>query len=566
MVIFLNLILFFSNLFVSDNLIIKECENYFFQKNRDLPSSYICVKIKNQKLYYIEEKNIKYIYPISSSEKGVGNKNGSNKTPLGIHEIKSKIGDNAPIYARFIGRKLTGEIIEIISDTSKGDYDIISTRIMWLSGKENGVNKGDGIDSFKRYIYIHGTNEEGRIGIPSSHGCIRMKNNDIISLFNIVSIGTLVIIINWSLEYIILTVLILGFSLIYFGRKTNSNNQSKEVLIRLNSELRKEIQEIRKEVSQNSEKSRLEIESKLTDINKGIYFFQQNTKEDMQKQFASSNKVIKEVTSELEKIKGTNEQVLGFANQMKTLEKILNNQKSRGILGEIQLENLLSNVLPPELFQMQYSFNGGDTVDAIVKVGEFIIPIDAKFSLDNYNKMIESENKTEIVALQKKFKEDIKKRIDETSKYIKPNQKTTDYAYMFIPADGLYQDLLNSRVGTLKINSKDLVSYAYSKKVMIVSPMSLFPMLQITVKALHNLKVEESIEDILKNMEKLRSHMNSYADTHHSLGKTIGTVVNHYNKTSKEFNKVKKDISNITNGTTKIEFEPNLVEKPYLDE
>tara|TARA_B100000674_G_C37935612_1_gene960121 strand:- start:561 stop:1667 length:1107 start_codon:yes stop_codon:yes gene_type:complete len=368
------------------------------------------------------------------------------------------------------------------------------------------------------------------------------------------------------LEYIILTVLILGFSLIYFGRKTNSNNQSKEVLIRLNSELRKEIQEIRKEVSQNSEKSRLEIESKLTDINKGIYFFQQNTKEDMQKQFASSNKVIKEVTSELEKIKGTNEQVLGFANQMKTLEKILNNQKSRGILGEIQLENLLSNVLPPELFQMQYSFNGGDTVDAIVKVGEFIIPIDAKFSLDNYNKMIESENKTEIDALQKKFKEDIKKRIDETSKYIKPNQKTTDYAYMFIPADGLYQDLLNSRVGTLKINSKDLVSYAYSKKVMIVSPMSLFPMLQITVKALHNLKVEESIEDILKNMEKLRSHMNSYADTHHSLGKTIGTVVNHYNKTSKEFNKVKKDISNITNGTTKIEFEPNLVEKPYLDE
>jgi lipoprotein-anchoring transpeptidase ErfK/SrfK len=115
---------------------------------------------------------------------------------LGIHEIKSKIGDNAPIYARFIGRKLTGEIIEIISDTTKGDYDIISTRIMWLSGKENGVNKGDGIDSFKRYIYIHGTNEEGRIGIPSSHGCIRMKNNDIISLFNIVSIGTLVIIIN----------------------------------------------------------------------------------------------------------------------------------------------------------------------------------------------------------------------------------------------------------------------------------------------------------------------------------------------------------------------------------
>ena len=156
--------------------------------------------------------------------------------------------------------------------------------------------------------------------------------------------------------------------------------------------------------------------------------------------------------------------------------------------GEIQLENLLSNVLPPELFSMQYSFSNGEQVDAIVKVGKYIIPIDAKFSLDNYNKMIESENKDELVDLEKKFKSDIKNRIDETAKYIRPNEKTTDYAYMFIPADGLYQDLLNSRVGSLKINQRDLVNYAYEKKVMIVSPMSLFPMLQITVKALHNMK------------------------------------------------------------------------------
>ena len=263
----------------------------------------------------------------------------------------------------------------------------------------------------------------------------------------------------------------------------------------------------------------------------------------MQKQFNSSNKVIKEVTAELEKIKGTNEQVLGFANQMKTLEKILSNQKQRGILGEIQLENLLSNVLPPELFQMEYHFNNGEAVDAIVRVGDFIIPIDAKFSLDNYNRMIESEDKSEIEILEKSFKDDIKKRIDETSKYIRTSEKTTDYAYMFIPADGLYQDLLNSRVGSLKINSKDLVSYAYTKKVMIVSPMSLFPMLQITVKALHNMKVERSIDDIMKNIEKLSNHLNSYKESHDKLGKTIGTVVNHYNNSSKEFNKIDKDIT-----------------------
>ena len=261
------------------------------------------------------------------------------------------------------------------------------------------------------------------------------------------------------IEYLVLIVLVCGFSLIYLKKPQENKDISNELLLNLNENLRKEIQDIRKELSENSEKGRKEIEDKLKDINKGIITFQASSKEDMQKQFSSSNKVIKEVTAELEKIKGTNDQVLGFATQMKTLEKILSNQKQRGILGEIQLENLLSNVLPPELFQMEYYFNNREAVDAIVKVGDFIIPIDAKFSLDNYNRMIESDDKTEIESLEKAFKDDIKKRIDETSKYIRISEKTTDYAYMFIPADGLYQDLLNSRVGSLKINSKDLVSY-----------------------------------------------------------------------------------------------------------
>jgi len=360
------------------------------------------------------------------------------------------------------------------------------------------------------------------------------------------------------MEYILLITLIAVLIFIY-SKKTDKTS------LILNENLRKEIQEIRKEIFENSEKGRKEMEEKLKDINKGINNFQTNSKEDMQKQFESSNKVIKEVTIELEKIKGTNEQVLGFANQMKTLERILGNQKQRGILGEIQLENLLSNVLPPELFQMEYHFENGEAVDAIVKVGDFKIPIDAKFSLDNYNRMIESEDKNEIIKLEKLFKDDIKKRIDETSKYIRINEKTTDYAYMFIPADGLYQDLLNSRVGSLKINSKDLVAYAYTKKVMIVSPMSLFPMLQITVKALHNMKVERSIDEIMKNIDKLGNHLNAYQEIHNSLGKTISTVVNHFNKSSKEFNKIDKDITKISGGRATIKFKEKTIERPQIE-
>ncbi len=364
---------------------------------------------------------------------------------------------------------------------------------------------------------------------------------------------------------IIIALIIVVLTLIFIIYRGNSEGSS-DVIIQLSNNLSNQIQNIRKEISDNSEKSRLEIESKLKIINKEISDFQISSKSTMQKQFADSNKIIKDVTNELAKIKGTNEQVLSFANQMKSLEKILGNQKQRGIFGEIQLENLLSNVLPPEIFQMQYSFNNGDMVDAIIKVNDNIIPIDAKFSLDNYNRMIESSDENEIKLLEKKFKEDIKSRIDETAKYIKPQEKTLDYAFMFIPADGLYQDLLNSRVGSLKINSNELVSYAYLKKVMIVSPMSLFPMLQITMKALNNLKFEKEIDTVIKNVRNLSNHLASYQLYHDKLGNTLKTVVNHYNKSSDEFGKIDKDISRISNGKIKLNLENEIVEKPNLNE
>jgi len=332
---------------------------------------------------------------------------------------------------------------------------------------------------------------------------------------------------------------------------------------------------LKKQITQNSKNNSIELESKLESF---IDAFKLTSAENLNKQLQDSkqdqknmeirfSETINNLTKELEKIKGTNEQVLTFANQMKTLEKILGNQKQRGILGEIQLENLLANVLPPELFQMQYSFNNGEAVDAVIKVGEFIIPIDAKFSLDNYNKMIESdETETDkLNDLEKKFKNDIKNRIDETSKYIRPNEKTVDYAYMFIPADGLYQDLLNNKVGSLKINQRDLVSYAYQKKVMIVSPMSLFPMLQVTNKALNNMKVEESINEIQMNIEKLGNHLNAYLTYHEKLGNSISTVVNHYNVTNKEFKKIDKDITKLTSGKSTIGIETENIDRPLIE-
>ncbi|MBN09695.1 MAG: DNA recombination protein RmuC [Flavobacteriaceae bacterium] len=370
-----------------------------------------------------------------------------------------------------------------------------------------------------------------------------------------------------TLEIVIVFLSLLILFLIYlvYNLKKNTNSNLTTDLIRFSETLTNQIQDVRKEIDSNSKESRTEIESKLKEINKQIHDFTKSSATNMTNQFDKSNKVIRDVTSELEKIKGTNEQVLSFANQMKTLEKILGNQKQRGIFGEMQLENLLANVLPPELYHMQYSFKNSESVDAIVRVNEYIIPIDAKFSLDNYNKMIESSNKDELEDLEKKFKSDIKNRIDETAKYIRPNEGTVDYAYMFIPADGLYQDLLNSRVGSLKINQQDLVSYAFQKKVMIVSPMSLFPMLQVTNKALNNMKIEDSINDVLKNVEKLSNHLNAYKTYHEKLGNTLGTAVNHYNDSSKEFKKIDKDVIKISSGNSQINIQTEIVDKPKIE-
>ena len=329
---------------------------------------------------------------------------------------------------------------------------------------------------------------------------------------------------------------------------------------------------IKKQIEINSKESKKEFESKLDTF---VEAFKLESAKNLADQIKDSKQdqknmsdTLEKVTKELEKIKGTNEQVLTFANQMKTLEKILGNQKQRGILGEIQLENLLANVLPPELFQMQYSFSNNEAVDAIIKVGEFVIPIDAKFSLDNYNKMIESDetDAERLNDLERKFKNDIKNRIDETSKYIRPNEGTVDYAYMFIPADGLYQDLLNNKVGSLKINQRDLVSYAYQKKVMIVSPMSLFPMLQVTSKALNNMKVEESIQEIQINIEKLGNHLKAYLTYHEKLGNSLSTVVNHYNVSNKEFKKIDKDITKLTSNRANIGIETESLERPLIED
>ncbi len=191
------IILSFIMIFYSINDdIVEKVNQYCIDKKGTTYSEILFVSIRLQKLFHIENNSIIGEYPISSAKKGVGNQKNSDKTPLGLHSIKEKHGAETPLKGRMIGRIFYGHIAAIYSDTSSSKTDDITSRILWLSGEEKGVNKGENIDSYQRYIYIHGTSEEGKIGTPASHGCIRMTNKDVIKLFSLVKLNTKVLILE----------------------------------------------------------------------------------------------------------------------------------------------------------------------------------------------------------------------------------------------------------------------------------------------------------------------------------------------------------------------------------
>ena len=175
--------------------IIETARDYIDTKCNKSFDEVLFVNITEQKMYYIKEGGIVKTYVISSSSYGVGNKAGSNKTPIGLHKVKQKFGEETPINGKMIGRVFYGDIATIYTDNTKSKTDDVCSRILWLVGLEEGLNKGEGIDSYNRYIYIHGASEEGRLGKPASHGCIRMKNKEVIELYEKVKIGTLVLIL-----------------------------------------------------------------------------------------------------------------------------------------------------------------------------------------------------------------------------------------------------------------------------------------------------------------------------------------------------------------------------------
>lgn len=350
-----------------------------------------------------------------------------------------------------------------------------------------------------------------------------------------------------TLLYILLAILLIGIVVLIFvlTNKGKQTGPSDSIIL-----LQNQIQDLARLVDQ-----------KMTDTHKMVTDTQSNLNQTIQTQFGHSMKIISDVTERLTKLDETNRQVVGFAGQLQTLQDTLQNPKHRGILGEYYLENVLKNVLPPDNYQMQYKFENGEIVDAVVFVKNQIIPIDSKFSLENYNRILEERDPEQKATLENKFKADLKNRIDETSKYIRPKENTMDFAFMFIPAEGIYYDLLINQVGAVKVNTQDLIEYAFKEKhVIIVSPTSFFAYLQTVLQGLRALQIEESAKEIRSRVEELGRHILAYDEYLKKLGNNLSTTVNSYNTAAKEFNKIDKDIARIT--SKEKQTETLQIEKP----
>jgi DNA recombination protein RmuC len=322
------------------------------------------------------------------------------------------------------------------------------------------------------------------------------------------------------------------------------------------------------QISQDITKLKEGLQTQITDrLDKN----QDMMRESIQKQFMASSKLITDVTERLTKLDETNKRVINVADELKTLQNVLQNPKQRGVLGEYYLAQVLENVLPPDRFKLQHKLGkddeGRDLIcDAVIILDKGkLLPVDSKFSLENYNRLLEEKDKLQRDVFVKAFKQDLKNRIDETAKYIRPQEGTMDYAFMFIPSEAIYYDLLVNKVGVTTTNARDLIEYAFREKnVIIVSPTTFMAYLQTVLQGLRGLQIEEQAKEIQQRVGELGRHINGYEQLMQKLGGSLSTTVNHFNNAHKELKKVDKDVVKIAHTSPGVE--PLLLDKPTFDD
>ncbi|MBN1522126.1 MAG: DNA recombination protein RmuC [Candidatus Aureabacteria bacterium] len=316
--------------------------------------------------------------------------------------------------------------------------------------------------------------------------------------------------------------------------------------------------------SQSRDESIYRLQGQVESLSQTFHERIHETNQSIQKQFTESIQIVKDVTEKLVRLDETNRQIVDHTLQLKKLEDILKSPKQRGILGEFFLESMLSQVFAPHQYKMQYSFPNGSVVDAAIFVKDKIIPVDAKFSLEKYEQFMNENDSDKAKSLEKDLKNDLKSRINETSKYVMPNHGTTDFAMMFIPAEGVFHQCLSLKIGQTPAGSSDLVEYAFSQKVIITSPTTFFAYLQTIFHSLKALQIEESVKEVIVRIRDLGRHMERFNDFMQKLGNNLSRTVGSYNSAYRELEKIDKDIVRLTDKEKGID--ADLLDKPGMSD
>jgi len=283
--------------------------------------------------------------------------------------------------------------------------------------------------------------------------------------------------------------------------------------------------------------SRKEIESLKTaqdaakdTLQKSLLDGQTNLNTNLQ----SSQQVLGRLNSQIGELQGTNKQMLQMGTDVRRLQDILSSPKLRGQMGEWSLENLLKNILPKDSYELQYTFKDGVRVDALVKLADFSVPIDAKFPLPSFERLAQADTDDEKARQRKQFINDVIKHIDKiAASYIRPVEGTLDFALMYIPAENVYYETIVKQAD----DTKDVLQYCLDKKVIPVSPNLLYVYLMTVVMGLHGLQIEKQAAEIRQNLKTLNASFADFVANWDTLGGHIRNTANKYDEAGKKLDR-----------------------------
>ncbi|RKY25339.1 MAG: hypothetical protein DRP62_01445 [Planctomycetota bacterium] len=276
-------------------------------------------------------------------------------------------------------------------------------------------------------------------------------------------------------------------------------------------------------------------------MQKSLQFGQTTLNENLQ----SSQKVLGRLNTQIGELQGTNKQMLQVGTEVRRLQDILSSPKLRGQMGEWSLENLLSLILPKDSYELQYTFKNGKMVDAIVRLADFSVPIDAKFPLPGFERLIKAETDEERSRLRKQFHKDVIAHIDKiASSYIRPVEGTLDFALMYIPAENVYYETIVKYAD----DAKDVLQYSLEKKVIPVSPNLLYAYLMTVVMGLHGLQIEKQAAEIRQNLKKLNADFTEFVSNWDTLGSHIRNTSNKYDEAGRKLDRFGLQLNQIQEG------------------